>query len=285
MPKKGAKSLGKDLISKSIFKRLLQDMASSLLHLELAEVELLETSRQRVKQRHADLVAKVIETNGQHYILHIEIQNDNDPSMVKRMLRYNIDIREDFPDLPISQYLVYIGKNQFNMPTRLQDIGLDYNYKVLDTRKTDCEQLLDSNNPDALVLAILCDFGERPPKDVIGRILLGLQSIYRDDLSSLRDRVLMLEVLATNRNLLPVLKESENEMLTVDIKQLPSYQIGWEQGEITGLSKGKAEGKAEGEAKLIRALLRKQSPQQVADLTGISLSKIVAIAAHADNNS
>ena len=91
----------------------------------------------------------------------------------------------------------------------------------------------------------------------------------------------MLEVLATNRNLLPVLKESENEMLTVDIKQLPSYQIGWEQGETIGLSKGKAEG----EAKLIRALLRKQSHQQVADLTGISLGKIVAIAAHAANKS
>ena len=70
-------------------------MASSLLNLDLVEVELLETSRQRVEQRHADLVARVTETGGNKYILHIEVQNDNDPSMNARMLRYKLDIRKE----------------------------------------------------------------------------------------------------------------------------------------------------------------------------------------------
>ena len=144
---------------------------------------------------------------------------------------------------------------------------------------------------------------------------MALRHIYRDDLVNLRDRLLALEVLATNRNLLPILKQSESEMLTVDIESLPSYQIGWEKGEAMGINKGKAEGEAigiskgeaigiskgeaigiskgeaigiskgeaigisKGEARLVRALLRKQSPESVAELTGMELSRVLAIAA------
>ena len=116
---------------------------------------------------------------------------------------------------------------------------------------------------------------------------MALRHIYRDDLVNLRDRLLALEVLATNRNLLPILKQSESEMLNVDIESLPSYQIGWEKGEAMGInkgeaigiSKGEAIGISKGEARLVRALLRKQSPESVAELTGMELSKVLAIAA------
>ena len=193
------------------------------------------------------------------------------------------------------------------MPVELHCYRLEYSYHVLDMHDIDCSELLDSNNPDALVLAILCDFGERAAQEVIERILLALRHIYRDDLVNLRDRLLALEVLATNRNLLPILKQSESEMLTVDIESLPSYQIGWEKGEAMGINKGKAEGEAigiskgeaigiskgeaigiskgeaigisKGEARLVRALLRKQSPESVAELTGMELSRVLAIAA------
>ena len=108
---------------------------------------------------------------------------------------------------------------------------------------------------------------------------MALRHIYRDDLVNLRDRLLALEVLATNRNLLPILKQSESEMLTVDIESLPSYQIGWEKGEAMGINKGEAIGISKGEARLVRALLRKQSPEAVAELTSMELSRVLAIAA------
>ena len=181
------------------------------------------------------------------------------------------------------------------MPVELHCHRLEYSYHVLDMHDIDCSELLDNNNPDALVLAILCDFGERAAQEVIERILLALRHIYRDDLVNLRDRLLALEVLATNRNLLPILKQSESEMLNVDIESLPSYQIGWEKGEAIGISKGEAIGISKGEAigiskgeaigiskgeaRLVRALLRKQSPESVAELTGMELSRVLAIAA------
>ena len=47
----------KDIVSKDILKRLLLDMATYLLRLDLVDAELLSTEAQRIEDRRADLVA------------------------------------------------------------------------------------------------------------------------------------------------------------------------------------------------------------------------------------
>jgi hypothetical protein len=60
-------------------------------------------------------------------------------------------------------------------------------------------------------------------------------------------------------------------MLTeVDIKRLPSYSIGYEDGE------------ARGEAQMVRRLLARLDTAQVAELLGLSREQVVAIAAAGD---
>ena len=82
----------KDIISKSILKRILLDMAVYLFKLELVDAERLFTETQRIEDRRADLVARVTPIQGEPFILHLEIQNNNDPQMAMRMLRYLSDI-------------------------------------------------------------------------------------------------------------------------------------------------------------------------------------------------
>jgi len=79
----------KDIISKHIVKRLIEDISRYLFHLKLKSLEVLETQYQ-----------------------HIEIQNDNDDIMLQRMLRYRTDISLQFPNFEIEQYLIYIGKER-----------------------------------------------------------------------------------------------------------------------------------------------------------------------------
>nr|VFK56972.1 MAG: hypothetical protein BECKTUN1418D_GA0071000_105616 [Candidatus Kentron sp. TUN]VFK62898.1 MAG: hypothetical protein BECKTUN1418E_GA0071001_108816 [Candidatus Kentron sp. TUN] len=38
--------------------------------------------------------------------------------------------------------------------------GVCYRYGILDMRGVDCRHLLERGTPDALVLAILCNFGD-----------------------------------------------------------------------------------------------------------------------------
>ena len=77
----------KDITTKKILKHIVKDIAHYIFHLNLDEAEILETEFQRVEKRHADLVISARE--GQRdFILHIEIQNDNQSIMPLRMMRY-----------------------------------------------------------------------------------------------------------------------------------------------------------------------------------------------------
>ena len=157
----------KDIISKEAIKRIAVDLATILLELDIdpESLELLETEKQRIEDRRADLVARVQDAKtSEPYLLHIEIQNNNDSRMAHRMMRYYNDIRLSGFEETLRQYLIYIGKEQLTMPDGIDELGLHYQYQILDMRQIDCESLLQQDTPDALVLAILCDFKTGQPK-------------------------------------------------------------------------------------------------------------------------
>ncbi len=223
----------KDIISKHVLKHLAADIANILLHLDIDNdsVELLSTEQQRIELRHADLVARVKQRNTQEsFILHVEIQNNNDKQMPLRMLRYFTDIQLAYPDERIHQYLVYIGKAVLNMPDCFKAGDFNYRYHILDMHTVDCQLLLAQDTPDALVLAILCDFKERPVQDVVNYIVKRLQQLLKDDESGFRNYFEMLETLSENRSLKSNIDEAKNMLSEIDIKKLPSYNWGLEQG-------------------------------------------------------
>ena len=291
----------KDLISKQLLRQLIVDFGNQLFGLNIVEVELLSSEQPRVEERRADLVARVRNNQGESYILHVEIQNNNRRDMPLRMLRYYSDIALAHIDEKIVQYLLYIGKAPLNMPDRVQGHNWLYCYEVLDMRDQDSEHFLNSDNPDALVLAILCDLKNRAPSDVVAHIIKELRRLHGDKLDKLRDSLKMLDVLAGNRDLQDLVKE--NTKMFIDVEKLGIYQLVKEQseargeargivkgeargiakGEARGIAKGEARGLAKGEArglnKMVLKLLAKLPPEQVADLSGMSLAEVQAIAA------
>jgi hypothetical protein len=71
-----------------------QSQLTPSLDIEDDSIELLETEQQRIELRRADLVARVRQRHSEEsFILHLEIQNDNDAAMPLRMLRYFTDIQ------------------------------------------------------------------------------------------------------------------------------------------------------------------------------------------------
>jgi len=81
----------KDIVSKHLIKRIIEDISKYLFHLELEKVEVLETEYNRIEERRADIVVKVQQQENIS-LLHVEIQNNNDATMPLRMLRYRSDI-------------------------------------------------------------------------------------------------------------------------------------------------------------------------------------------------
>lgn len=273
----------KDIISKRVLKNLVREFATQLFGFKITEVELLETQAQRVEERRSDLVAKVRLPDGEVFILHIESQNANDAVMPYRMLRYLSDILLEHPGLPVRQFLVYIGPDPLSMADGFDLPMFSYRYGLIDLHAVDCTDFLVQDSPDAWVLAILCDFGRRLPRDVAHTILTRLKQHFANNPSRLRDYVEMLDVLAGNRNLNIDIRE-ELEMLTIDVEKLATYQMGMDKGRERGREQGREEGREEGaheQAVLIaRNLLAIELPPvQIAKTTGLPLAEVEHLAA------
>jgi len=266
----------KDIVSKHVLKNITADIANLLLKLDVEQepIELLETEQQRLETRHADLVARVRDRQTQQpYILHVEIQNDNDPQMALRMLRYYTDIQLAYPDERIRQYLVYIGKATLNMPAEFNAGDFVYRYQILDMYSIDCQQLIAQDTPDALVLAILCDFKSRPEQDVVNYIVKRLYELLEDDEKGFRNYFKMLETLSQNRYLQANIYEAKQMLTRMDVKKSPTYNWGHEDGLLEGIEEGKLKGIEE----VAVNLLPMMNDSNIARMTGLSIERVQAL--------
>ena len=234
----------KDIISKQSIKRIAVDIAIHLLKLDIVpnEVELLATEQERVEDRRADLVVKLKLKNNQAFILHIEIQSSNDYKMPLRMMRYYTDIALAYPKLPIKQYVIYIGQQSLKMNGFVQELGWKYCYQLIDMKDVDCETLIARNNPDALVLAILCDFKGHNEQEMVNHIVLGLHELLKDDPKQFREYLSMIDILAENRNLQPHIEKASQMITQITVEKSGLYQLGKKRGEKGGEQRGERRG-------------------------------------------
>jgi hypothetical protein len=214
----------KDIISKELLKEMAKDISRHILNIEiLDDMELIDNEFTRVERRDADLVYK----NGNE-IVHIEIQNNHHPKMHLRMLRYYDDILFRYEEYSVKQYMLYVGKEKCYMKNEILRDEINYRYAIIDIRDIACESLLTSNDPSAVVLAILCNFEGKDKQKVVNTILKRLIELSDDEVS-FRNYLEKVEIFSTNRDLEKYVDKGE-EMLAVDIEKLPSFNRGLEKG-------------------------------------------------------
>jgi len=140
----------KDITTKDTIKTITQDISKYILNLDVKNIEFIDKELQRVEKREADIVAKC-EIDNINSILHIEIQNSNDKTMSSRMLRYYTDIKLKYNNLPIHQYLIYIGKPKLSMKENIDELNLNFRYNIIDMHQIDCQEFIKLDTPEALV--------------------------------------------------------------------------------------------------------------------------------------
>jgi len=258
----------KDIISKDVINTLVIDIAKYILKIDVTKVTLIDKEFQRVEDRRADVVANVDDK----FILHLEIQNQNDKKMPLRMMRYYTDIKS-VTKLPIKQYIIYIGKYVLSMPDYVKDLDFIYKYNIIDMKKIDCENLIKIDTPDSLVLAILCDFQGKDKQEVINYIIKRIYELTDDN--GFRKYILMLEELSENRNLKKQVKEGERMLTEIDYKKLPSYELGFEMGAEKGIERGVEKGIQKGQIQGLYLL--EKNPKRISELTGIDEVEVIKI--------
>ena len=235
----------KDVVSKETIKTIAQDISKYILKIDVKDIEFIDKELQRVEKREADIVAKC-KIDNINSILHIEIQNGNDKIMPNRMLRYYTDIKLLYPNLPIYQYLIYIGKPKLSMRDKIEEENINYKYNIIDMHKIDCQKFIELDTPEALVLSILCDFKGRDELEIITYIIKRLEKLTQQDEHKMGKYMLILETLSTNRDLKEKIKEAEEMLRDIKYEDLPSYEIGLERGYNNGISQGLSQGLSQG---------------------------------------
>ncbi len=190
-----------------------------------------------IQLREADIVIEA--PDGE--LIHIEIQSTNDAMMLERMYLYSAFIYNQHKRLPI-QIVLYIGNKPLNMTHSMGAGLINYAYRLIDIRNFDGDPLIDSNNPNDNVSAILC---KTKDADVTIRRILAKFSLLSP--REMENYIRKLLYLAGLGNLAyKVKQEVLNMPITIDLDEYEIFKDVFVKGELKGRMEGILEGRMEG---------------------------------------
>jgi len=205
----------------------LRDVISNLPH---KFIELLTNSRGKklldsnlpdVKDKRADLIVLMEDDS----IFHLELQSYNDSNMPFRMLEYYTLLRQKYKRESINQMCLYVGEKPLNMKNCIAQENLNYSYTLKDIRELNCQELLNSDDFEDKLLAVLCDI-----KDTDRYINGIIEEILKLDENKRRDEIKKLLSFSRyrpkiNDKLIARLKEDVMP-LTIELEHDPYYKQG-----------------------------------------------------------
>jgi predicted transposase YdaD len=272
-----------DIVLKDLFVEIFLPFISQMLGIKMENIVQIDTTIKRTQERRIDFACKVVED--EEYIIQIEFQTKNDRKMHYRMLNY-YETLSSIEGLPINQLLIYVGKDKLTMRNEIEHPNLKFNYKIIDISSINYHQLVESNFPEAIIVAILSDFQQDESEEVIATILRNLRNCV-DENARLQRYYVGLEILSELRNLdSETIKQIRNMPITgIDIRKTYFYQevsrLSREDGLNEGISQGLSQGLSQAEAMLentaINLLKKGMTVDFVVECTGLSLTKVKAL--------
>jgi hypothetical protein len=231
-----------DRIFRENIEPLVVPLAHRLLDLTIPALEEIPDDLHQTIERKPDFLKKVVFPEGVgSYILHFEFQTTDDPEMLERMLEYYAMLWRKY-QLPVRQYVFYIGEGVSQMRHGLYQESLQYQYRLISRLISASEVayrlFLNSATPEKVLLTILSDFGQANTGDIVGSIISKLDELVPRSLR--RKRYLkQLEILSQLRNLQEVvINVSEKMALVYELKKDIRYQQGIEQSIVKMIRKG-----------------------------------------------
>jgi len=246
-------------------KETVQAAASTLFGLEVIRFQIVDTIETVTQKRETDFMSIVTLAEGLDELLHVEFQTTDDPDMVFRMRNY-WSLYQDRYRLPMQQYVVYIGEKPSAMATKLRQAipreAQDYRYHLLELRTFDYEKLLESEVPEAIVLAVLANYNSKSSKQVIEQIVKSLQRCASST-TLLQKYLRQLNHFSGLRNLDQQTKQIIEAM---PIEYDYTQHVLYKDGEVEGLNKSKL---------IYKALQMGQSSESIAAEHGITKAEVL----------
>lgn len=168
-----------DKIVKENIDSIIPALMNSVLGFQVKEAFVIKEKLQQTKEKEADALRIITDPAGQKFILHLEFQVDDYSKMVYRMLDYWGLLKAKY-QLPIKQFVIFIGSNEPKMTTFISEDGNYFQFQLINITRFDYMRFLSSQNPEEVLLAVLSNFGEEDPENVLNQIILRLEETTID---------------------------------------------------------------------------------------------------------
>lgn len=170
-----------DRIFKENIESLLLPLLKKLLGLNPQKMSPIDAKMQVTQEAEMDHIRRVVHDDPEKdYGLQIEFHVSDEDLRKRNLLHYALF--HQITGLPLRQIVIYGGMLMYPNhihQNRLSLSGLNLHFEVIVLKQIPKEQFLQSEIPEEVVLAILCDFGEDQPENVVRLILQQLQRILR----------------------------------------------------------------------------------------------------------
>ena len=214
--------------------------------------------------------------------------------MIDRMQHYHSLLRQKY-QLPVRQFVVYIGRSPIRyMRHRLEEAEIFNGFVLSDLRAYDYRQLLVSEIPEEILLAILANYPQAKAVQVIEQIIWRLREVSNSELT-LQKYIKQLTVLSRLRNLENKINQKINAMpITYDITKDGLYLKGIREGKREGKKEEKEKNKQRTKEQIRATRLATQQAtqqaiiirmleadnltiQQIAEFTGVSVDFVQSV--------
>ncbi len=246
-----------DKIFKENIEAVIPGLMQNILGITAIESEELPDDIQHTKERKPDVLKKITDSQGNTYVLQIEFQVADEPKMVYRMAEYYIMLERKY-EIPIEQYVIYLGSAKPQMPTQLNRKRMTFDFPLILFTDLDYNLFLQSTRPEEVVLGVLANFKGDSPKRALEQIVQRIEETASGDFS-LKRYFKQLRVLAQLRNLGGNLKDIAMDSIAkfVSVEKDAAYLVGFDKGKET----------------FVIYLLEagNQTVEQIADIAGVSV--------------
>ncbi len=188
-----------DRIVKENIESIIPALMNSVLGFKVLESTVIKEKLQQTKEKEADVLRIITDPSGRKFILHLEFQVDDYKKMVYRMADYWVLLKSKYK-FPIRQFVIYIGNKEPTMRTVLSEDGNYFQFQLINITQFDYLRFLNSINPEEIILAVLGDFGNEQPANVLSKIIQRLEET-KTDANTLKKHYRQLRILAKLRNL------------------------------------------------------------------------------------
>ncbi len=250
-----------DKIIKENIEQVILPLIGKYLGLEIIKTEKLEAKLQTTIEKETDLLRIITTKDGKRRILHLEFQSENEKDMIYRVKEYDGIVQRKH-QLPILHFVVFLGQGRMTMRTQLKEDEVFSEFKVLNISELSFDEMIQSQIPEEIVLAILSDFRGEQSEEIIRSIILKLIASSKSK-ADLRKFVQQLHVLAKLRKLdKETIKVSANMPITIDLSDHALVKIG---------EKGAKR------AAIINMLKRDMPIKDIAEILEVSIDYVIQI--------